>query len=397
MTDTTTCARPNAWCSYCGKISGAFWKCTSCNDGICDSCVMNDAPAYKQEDLESQDKPRLTILCIGCWNHVCEKCLIICYACVIEKNDRMGFCPQCIDSYTVKRKQESCRHGETWWACEEHNESAMNPCRECAIEAHQCSSCAYYGGQAYPAICHVCKEHDWYECEFHAENGGCLKCMKECAYCKRHTTRPAQCEVCETLYACASCALGDATIDNWLAINPKCGKCDRLMCAGCVVTCYSCARDCRDADVFCCECAPSTLSEVGCSQHTWFKCANHLCDDELLSCSECEEKVILAESKMAEWTSEDGYESSSESECDQCETTSGLISYPRHWQCFGPGMLCAEHFIGILHCFDCSRTVCRMCSAFCSCGKRLCPECHKSPTHTCMGAELTDMRANRCA
>lgn len=69
-------------------------------------------------------------------------------------------------------------------------------------------------------------------------------------------------------------------LGGWCDVTPSCGTCGAHCCSGCLVTCFSCQNERRGEKnaflkVFCVQCSPAILEDVGCEHHRWFCCPDH--------------------------------------------------------------------------------------------------------------------------
>lgn len=88
---------------------------------------------------------------------------------------------------------------------------------------------------------------------------------------------------------------GKVEMFECILINDQCCKCDKRCCNSCIAVCYTCINHSmwiKDDQIFCPECKPDTLEDVGCCEgHRWYRCDKHTPEDynefEGDDCPEC--------------------------------------------------------------------------------------------------------------
>jgi hypothetical protein len=100
----------------------------------------------------------------------------------------------------------------------------------------------------------------------------CPDCMNKCSFCGASGTddEVCVCLVCELDYICDRCVEAGTVVrieSGQLRREPKCIKCYRLMCKGCMKVCYDCCNKGMEPDFLCVECAPVSMKSANCTIH----------------------------------------------------------------------------------------------------------------------------------
>jgi hypothetical protein len=86
------------------------------------------------------------------------------------------------------------------------------------------------------------------------------------------------CEICGNNYEVSSISKDVTWLNNWLDIDITCSKCDKNGCNNCLITCFTCANECKSPPTICKVCnskESDILIQIECEYHEEWNCSNH--------------------------------------------------------------------------------------------------------------------------
>lgn len=104
-----------------------------------------------------------------------------------------------------------------------------------------------------------------------------------CSSSESESSEEIFCDICKEYLDCED--NGAVSLNEWMEISSSCCKCFKTGCACCLIGCYSCVNTDDSTSSICntCEEKANIFKQVGCSEHTWYVCKEHIND----KCGEC--------------------------------------------------------------------------------------------------------------
>lgn len=96
------------------------------------------------------------------------------------------------------------------------------------------------------------------------------------------------CDICKGKFFTKE---GIVWMNEWLDVEMKCKKCNKIACATCLKVCYDCENE-GEHNTMCESCNKkykNFIEEIKCTIHTWFSCKKHreINKSSEFQCKEC--------------------------------------------------------------------------------------------------------------